>query len=103
MLESDSSCTSKFGVDGLEFLSSKDNSSCTSKFGVDGNCNTDLPNRFSKFSISENGTGFSDEGMLGGVCLGRFGAEMNGKLEMVASLEKEKGFALLELRDEKGS
>jgi hypothetical protein len=41
--------------------------------------------------------------MLGGICLGRFGAAMNDGLEMVASLEKEKGVALLKLLDEGGS
>ena len=41
--------------------------------------------------------------MLGGICLGRFGAEMNDELEMVACPEKEKGVALLKLQDEDGS
>ena len=96
----DSSCTSNFGVDGLWILLSKADSSFTSKFSVDGNCSADLPNRFSNFSISEFGTGINDEGMLGGNCVGRFGAEMNDE---EACLEKENGVALLKLRDDDGS
>jgi|694.fasta_scaffold144299_2 hypothetical protein len=38
--------------------------------------------------------------MLGGICLGGFGAGMNGELEKVACPVKEKGVALMELQDE---
>ena len=72
----------------------------TSKFGVDGDWDTDLPNRFSNFWILESGAGSNVEGMLGGICLGGFGAGMNGKLEKVACPVKEKSVALLKLQDE---
>ena len=84
----------------MEFLSLEDNSSCTSNFGVDGKWDTDLPNRFSNFWISESGAGSDVEGMLGGLCLVGFGARMNGKLGKVACPVKEKGVLLLRLLDE---
>ena len=91
----DSSC----GIDWNLFLSTKNDSS----FSIDGNLDSDLPNRFSRFSISEFGNRSNNEGRLGGFCLGRFGAELNDEVEMEALLENEKGVVLLKLKDEDGS
>jgi hypothetical protein len=65
--------------------------------------NNDLPNRFSKFSISESRTRSNDEGRLGGFWLGRFGAELINEMEMEAWPVNEKGVVFLELKDKDGS